>query len=77
MPNKEKDPSANEKKRHIGNDFVAIVYNNSDEEYEISTMKVYIVLYFIYQQICTLTLTNRALNYCFLKYRDNFCMLVL
>ena len=29
MPSHEKDPKANKKKRHIGNDFVAIVYNNS------------------------------------------------
>jgi len=29
MPNHERDPQANKKKRHIGNDFVAIVYNNS------------------------------------------------
>ena len=29
MPGHEKDPKANKKKRHIGNDFVAIVYNNS------------------------------------------------
>ncbi len=28
MPNHERDPQANKKKRHIGNDFVAIVYNN-------------------------------------------------
>ncbi|CAG7833459.1 unnamed protein product [Allacma fusca] len=33
------DPSCNAKKRHIGNDFVAIVYNNSGEEYDISTIK--------------------------------------
>ena len=29
MPSHEKDPKANKKKRHIGNDFVTIVYNNS------------------------------------------------
>lgn len=29
MPNHERDPQANKKKRHIGNDFVTIVYNNS------------------------------------------------
>ncbi len=30
MPtNREKDPSGNKKKRHIGNNFVAIVYNDT------------------------------------------------
>ncbi|ODM95089.1 Tuberin, partial [Orchesella cincta] len=33
------DPNCNGKKRHIGNDFVAIVYNNSDQEFDISTIK--------------------------------------
>jgi tuberous sclerosis protein 2 len=40
MPNVlDRDPSCNAKKCHIGNDFVAIVYNNSGEEYDISTIK--------------------------------------
>ncbi len=41
MPNHEKDPKGNKKKRHIGNDFVAIVYNNSDNggHYEMGTVK--------------------------------------
>lgn len=34
------DPNCNGKKRHIGNDYVAIVYNNSEEEFDISTIKV-------------------------------------
>ncbi len=42
MPNKVQDPQGNCKKRHIGNDFVTIVYNNSDEDYDMSTIKVYI-----------------------------------
>ena len=29
MPNRESDPKCSKKKRHIGNDFVAIVYNNA------------------------------------------------
>lgn len=37
MPNKEKDKSRNDKKRHIGNDFVVIVYNDSNEEYSLNT----------------------------------------
>lgn len=40
MPLKESDPNCNEKKRHIGNDFVTIVYNESEEEYKIGTIKV-------------------------------------
>jgi hypothetical protein len=40
MPNKPNDPACNAKKRHIGNDYVAIVYNNSGEEFDVSTIKV-------------------------------------
>ena len=40
MPKDEKDPDCNHKKRHIGNDYVCIVYNESGEEYKISTLKV-------------------------------------
>ena len=42
MPNNpEKDPNCNKKKRHIGNDYVAIVYNNSGDgqEYRLGTVK--------------------------------------
>ncbi|XP_064594447.1 tuberin-like isoform X2 [Liolophura sinensis] len=39
MPLKDSDPNCNEKKRHIGNDFVTIVYNESEEEYKIGTIK--------------------------------------
>lgn len=40
MPNKEQDPNCHEKKKHIGNDFVSIVYNESGEEYNLATIKV-------------------------------------
>lgn len=40
MPNKEQDPHCHEKKKHIGNDFVTIVYNESGEEYNLNTIKV-------------------------------------
>ena len=40
MPNKTSDPNCNDKKRHIGNDFVTIVYNESGEDYKIGTIKV-------------------------------------
>jgi len=39
MPSKESDPSCNSKKLHIGNDFVTIVYNESEEEFNIGTIK--------------------------------------
>ncbi|CAG9863119.1 unnamed protein product [Phyllotreta striolata] len=39
MPNQKNDPNCNDKKRHIGNNFVTIVYNESGEEFNISTIK--------------------------------------
>lgn len=39
MPNKETDPNCNNKKLHIGNNFVTIIYNESGEEYNINTIK--------------------------------------
>lgn len=39
MPTTESDPQSNKKKRHIGNDYVAIVYNNSGEKYVMGTVK--------------------------------------
>ncbi|XP_055620720.1 tuberin isoform X2 [Toxorhynchites rutilus septentrionalis] len=39
MPNHKHDPNCNEKKKHIGNDFVTIVYNESGEEYDLRTIK--------------------------------------
>ena len=41
MPNRENDPQCSKKKRHIGNDFVAIVYNNAADgsSYKLGTVK--------------------------------------
>ncbi|KAL3274359.1 hypothetical protein HHI36_015757 [Cryptolaemus montrouzieri] len=39
MPNKESDVNCNAKKLHIGNNNVTIVYNESGEDYNISTIK--------------------------------------
>jgi tuberous sclerosis protein 2 len=39
MPNLETDPQFNKKKRHIGNDDVAIVYNESGVPYTMGTVK--------------------------------------
>ncbi|XP_077936423.1 tuberin isoform X5 [Gasterosteus aculeatus] len=39
MPNKESDKGCCNKKRHIGNDFVMVVYNDSGEEYKLGTIK--------------------------------------
>lgn len=41
MPNKESDKGCCNKKRHIGNDFVMVVYNDSGEEYKLGTIKVH------------------------------------
>lgn len=40
MPNHRHDPNCNEKKKHIGNDFVSIVYNESGDPYDLKTIKV-------------------------------------
>ncbi|XP_073996859.1 TSC complex subunit tuberin isoform X2 [Rhodnius prolixus] len=39
MPNAPNDPQANNKKRHIGNNYVTIVYNDSGEDYNFNTLK--------------------------------------
>ncbi|XP_040576588.1 tuberin [Lepeophtheirus salmonis] len=42
MPNHDNDPQANKKKRHIGNNYVAIVYNDSrnhSESYKMGTVR--------------------------------------
>ncbi|XP_042230186.1 tuberin-like isoform X2 [Homarus americanus] len=39
MPTKESDPNCNGKKRHIGNNYVTIVYNESGYPYNINTIK--------------------------------------
>ena len=39
MPSTESDPQSNKKKRHIGNDYVAIVYNDSGDKYSMGTVK--------------------------------------
>ncbi|XP_066139931.1 tuberin isoform X2 [Euwallacea fornicatus] len=39
MPNKETDPNCNNKKMHIGNDYVNIIYNESGEEFDMKTIK--------------------------------------
>ncbi|RXM33739.1 Tuberin [Acipenser ruthenus] len=39
MPNRESDKGCCNKKRHIGNDFVIVVYNDAGEEYKLGTIK--------------------------------------
>jgi len=48
MPNKDFDPRCNNKKKHIGNDYVTIVYNESGQEYDIKTLRVctHILIYY-------------------------------
>ena len=40
MPAKDNDPACTLKKRHIGNNYVSIVYNDSGEDYQMNTMRV-------------------------------------
>lgn len=40
MPTRKSDAQCNGKKRHIGNNYVTIVYNESEEVYDINTIKV-------------------------------------
>lgn len=47
MPNKEHDPNnCVDKKKHIGNDFVMIVYNESGEEFNLKTIQVSTIYFF-------------------------------
>ncbi|XP_026080816.1 tuberin-like isoform X3 [Carassius auratus] len=39
MPNRQSDKGCCNKKRHIGNDYVVVVYNDSGEEYKLGTIK--------------------------------------
>ncbi|XP_061888492.1 tuberin isoform X2 [Entelurus aequoreus] len=39
MPNRESDKGCCNKKRHIGNDFVMVVYNDCGEDYKLGTIK--------------------------------------
>lgn len=43
MLNRENDPQCNNKNRHIGNDHVCIVYNESGEQFKLATIKVSIL----------------------------------
>lgn len=40
MPTKDGDKHQCDKKRHLGNDFVSIVYNDSGEDFKLGTIKV-------------------------------------
>lgn len=40
MPTKDSDKNRCDKKRHLGNDFVSIVYNDSGEDFKLGTIKV-------------------------------------
>ena len=40
MPNKDNDNQCISKKRHIGNDFVTIIYDDSKHGYKFGTIKV-------------------------------------
>ena len=40
MPNKETDKNCSNKKRHICNSYVTVVYNDSHDEYKLGTLTV-------------------------------------
>lgn len=40
MPTKDVDKHRCDKKRHLGNDFVSIVYNDSGEDFKLGTIRV-------------------------------------
>lgn len=40
MPSSARDPTCNEKRKYIGNDYVSIVYNDSGADFNIHTIKV-------------------------------------
>lgn len=40
MPTNATNPQCSNKKLHIGNDFVTIVYNDSNRQYQFGTIKV-------------------------------------
>jgi len=42
MPYRADDTHYTEKKKHIGNDNVLIVYNDSSQDYHMSTIKVFL-----------------------------------
>ena len=47
MPNRDSDPGCNSKKLHIGNDFVTVVYNDSDEDVKFGVIRVIIIIIII------------------------------
>lgn len=47
MPTRPNDPLCTNKKRHIGNNYVTIVYNDSGEEHSLKTIRVFPVLSFL------------------------------
>ena len=57
MPTRANDERCSGKKRHIGNDYVTIVYNDSGEKYNIATIKVHCSISLIY---CTLWCSRRC-----------------
>ncbi|XP_072335911.1 tuberin-like [Scyliorhinus torazame] len=47
MPNRESDKACCNKKRHIGNDYVVVIYKDTEEEYKLGAIKVVFPLYFL------------------------------
>ncbi|XP_037940239.1 tuberin [Teleopsis dalmanni] len=72
MPtNLKKDPNCNEKKKHIGNDFVHIIYNESGKEYKLNTISGQFSYACVIVEPLELN-TNRI----YVKAREEICKLV-
>lgn len=64
MPTLKNDPNCNNKMVHIGNDFICIVYNNSGQKFDISTIKVMTWLDF--------SISWKSYFFLFCRVRDSF-----
>ena len=66
MPNMESDHHYSNKKLHIGNNFVTVIYNNSGKPYQFGTIKVMIT-----------TPHNHALTFFFKQGQFNYIEVIV
>ncbi|KAH9363169.1 hypothetical protein HPB48_011863 [Haemaphysalis longicornis] len=77
MPNGSSDRQRDNKKRHIGNDFVLIVYNDSGEPYDMATFRVtpldlsFAALLFFEQFSLLEGATSQGLLWCTLRFLES------
>ena len=61
MPTKLNDPACTNKKRHIGNNYVTIVYNDSGEDHQMNTIRVsFLHVVFLYRTFSFHSFSNVA-----------------